>query len=181
MESNTDRQNKLWFLPILTGIIFILLGIWMFRTPLEAFVAMALFFAVAFLVSGTFEIINALSNRKADNFGWMLVGGLLDLIIGIILVSSPALSMLALALFVGVAILFRSVLSIGIATQLKKMGFKNWLWPLLLGIIGLVLAVMILVSPQLGGLTLVFYVGFALLTIGILQIFFGARLRRWGI
>lgn len=171
---------KLWYLPVVMGIIFIALGAWVFATPIGSFVTLSMFFAVAFLITGLFETVRALSNTHLPNWGWSLAGGLIDLLLGILLISSPGLSMQVLALYVGFVILFRAFMSIGYSIDLKHANVKGWGGTLFLGILGVILAIMVIVNPALGGFTLVFYVAFAMIIIGILQILFGIMLRKAG-
>ena len=59
-----SAPSKFWFLPLLSGILFIIAGIWIFRTPESSYVALSILFAAAFFVSGIFEIFRALGNTQ---------------------------------------------------------------------------------------------------------------------
>lgn len=77
MESSLFKKVKIaidyWYIPLLVGLLFVGIGIWSFITPLAAYLTLALLFSISFLVSGIFDIIFALSNRKKiDNWGWTL-------------------------------------------------------------------------------------------------------------
>lgn len=172
-------RSKYWYLLLLLGLIFIAMGFWVFFTPVSSFVALSIFFAFTFLISGIFEISYAISNRKTtDNWGWNLVGGIIDLIIGFILITHPGASMVFLIFYVGFALIFRSIMTIGWSVQLNKMGIKNWGWILILGILGLIFSFMLLWNPLFTGLAIVTYLGVAFIMIGIAQIFLSLRLRK---
>ncbi len=52
MENKTPEplngSFKHWYLFLILGCIFLLLGIWIFLTPVEAYLTLAIFFAVGF-------------------------------------------------------------------------------------------------------------------------------------
>ena len=52
---NYNNHGRLWFLPLITGILFIVVGIWIFKTPMESYLTLSIFFAVTFLISGLFR------------------------------------------------------------------------------------------------------------------------------
>ena len=87
------KSVKYWYLPVITGIIFVLVGIWVLRTPLGSYVTLAMLFSFTFLIAGLIEIIYAISNRKViDSWSWSLAGGIVDFLIGVLLVSQPEIS-----------------------------------------------------------------------------------------
>ena|SRR5690554_5133824 len=170
---------KYWYLPLITGIIFILVGIWVFRTPLGSYITLALLFSLTFLVAGLIEIIYAVANRKEiDSWGWSLAGGLVDLFIGILLVSQPQVSIAFLPIYIGFGILFRSAVAIGWALELKRQKIMDWGNLLGIGILGSIFAFIILWNPLFAGMTLVIYTGIAFLLVGLFQVYHALRLRK---
>jgi uncharacterized membrane protein HdeD (DUF308 family) len=177
MGTNTAKS---WYLFLVFGILFILMGIWVLVTPVSSFIALSIFFALTFLVVGILEIIYAISNGKAiDHWGWNLAGGILDLILGVILVSHPHLSMIFLIFYIGFALFFRSVMTIGSAIHLNKQDIRNWGWVLVIGILGLIFSFLLLWNPALTGLAIVIYLGVAFIFIGISQLILSFRLKQW--
>lgn len=148
-------------------------------TPLESYITLSILFAFTFLVTGIIEIIYAISNRHiADNWGWSLAGGIIDLIVGVLLVSKPGVSMIALPFFVGFAIMFRSIMAIGWSIELKRMGIVNWGYLLVIGILGLIFAFIMIWNPLFGGMTIVFYTALAFILIGAFQVYLSLKLRK---
>lgn len=170
---------KHWYLLLILGAIFVIMGIWILRTPVSSLIALTIFFAVTFLVSGIFETIYAIANRKiTDNWGWNLAGGVIDLLIGIILIANPGLSIVFLLFYVGFALVFRAIMTIGWAMQLNKQGFRNWGWVLAAGILGLLFSFLVLWNPAITGFVLVIYLAVAFIMVGIAQIVLSFRLKR---
>lgn len=167
-----------WWIFLLSGILLILLGCWVLIHPLAAYAGMSIYFSVALLVNGLFEIFFSITNRKLiHGWGWYLAGGIVDLAIGVILVSNLLLAATSLALLVGFWLIYRSVLAFGRSIQLKQMGLPDWGWLMVIGVIGLILSFMIIYNPLLGASTLVVWTGLALLAGGIFYIYFSFRLR----
>lgn len=179
MEEQLRKSVKQWYLPLILGILLILAGGWVFTTPLASYITLSLFFATTFLVVGIFQIVHAVGNRNAlEGWGWYLVGGILDLILGILLLSQLGATMLVLAFFVGFGVLFRSILGIGHAIDLKKQGAKDWGLLLFFGILGVLFSFILIWNPIFAGLTVVFYTGMAFILVGFFNIFLGLRLRK---
>ncbi|NLN24613.1 MAG: HdeD family acid-resistance protein [Bacteroidetes bacterium] len=173
------RTIRYWYLILLLGIVMLITGLWVFATPLTAYISLAFMFAAIFFITGVLEIVFAISNRKVnDNWGWLLAGGIIDLLIGILLLTHPALTMLALPFYVGFGILFRAVLTIGGAVSLKKIDVNYWWIYLILGILGVIFSLLIIINPVIGGITIVFYTGMAFILIGIVNLILAFRLRK---
>jgi len=86
--------------------------------------------------------------------------------------------MVFLIFYVGFALIFRSIMTIGWSVQLNRIGTKNWGWILVWGILGLIFSFMLLWNPLFTGLAIVIYLGVAFIMIGIAQIFLSLRLRK---
>lgn len=182
--STSDRgtgSNPLrhWYIPLIIGLLFVAVGIGVFFTPLASYLALAIVFGLAFLMAGVMEISYAVSNRRSlQNWGWTLAGGILDLVIGLLLLAHPGITMIILPFFVGFGILFRSIMAIAWSVDLKKADISGWGSAMALGILGVIFAIIVLFNPVLGGLTIVVYTGLAFLSIGVFQIFLAFRLRK---
>lgn len=93
---------KHWYLPLIIGILFILLGAYIMTVPLETYVTLSIFFSVSFFVTGLLEVVFSLQNsRSLQGWGWYLVSGLLSLAIGIYLMTYPGISMTILPFVIG--------------------------------------------------------------------------------
>jgi len=170
--------SKHWYLSLILGILFIGAGIWVFMTPVSSYLALSILFSVTIFISGIFEIIYSISNRKEmDNWGWVLVGGIIDLLFGFWLMASPLLSIAVLPFVVGFMLMVRSIMAIGFAFDLKDFSDSGWGWLLALSILGLLFSFVLLWNPAFAGLTLVIYTGCAFVTLGIYRIILAFKLK----
>ena len=112
-----------------------------------------------------------------DNWGWVLAGGIIDLLLGIWLISSPLLSITVLPFVVGFMLMFRSMMAMGFAFDLKDFPDSGWGWLLALGILGLLFSFVLLWNPLFAGLTIVIWTGCAFITIGIFRIILSFKLK----
>ncbi|MGZ3821459.1 MAG: HdeD family acid-resistance protein, partial [Mucilaginibacter sp.] len=140
-----------WWLILLAGVLLISLGIWVITSPLQSYLALSMIFAIGMLAAGLFEVtFSAINYRSLEGWGWALVGGIIDLLIGGYLITYPTITMVILPLIVGVWLLFRGIMAIGNAFEMHYYGFADWWWFLVTGIAIILLALMILVEPTVG-------------------------------
>lgn len=170
---------KHWYIPLIVGIIFILVGIYTFSSPLESYVALSIIFSLSFLFSGITEITFSIANRnEIDSWGWSLAFGIITFIFGILLILNPAISITTLPFYVGFVVLFRSVGAISFSIDLKSFGVKDWGMLMAVGILGLIFSFMLLWNPLFSGITIVVWTGLAFIVSGIFSIILSFRLKK---
>lgn len=164
---------------MIIGILLLIGSFYMFSSPAESFVGLASFFSALIFVSGLFTVFFALTNREdIDNFGLFLAGGILDVIMGFILLKYPGLTIVLFSLFVGFWLMFRGISTISISFKMKKEGDENWGWILFFGILITLFAFMAIIDPMIGASYLVYTLALALLFLGIANIALALRLRK---
>ena len=170
---------KHWWVFLIIGILLIIGSYWIFSTPVESFISLAQIFSILILISGFFTIIFAFTNKEEiNNWGLYLVGGILDVVVGFILLSYPGITLVVFSLFIGFWLLFRGFNTISTSLELKKEGAANWGSILLLGILVIIFALMSIVNPLIGASYLVFTLAFAIFLLGTANIFLSLQLRK---
>lgn len=173
-----DYAVKNWWLSLLVGILFIAFAIYLMFAPIASYIALSILFSISMFVSGLFEIIFAISNRNnISSWGWYLTGGLVDLILGILLMANPGLSMHVLPFILAFWLMFRGFSATGYAMDLKRFGTHNWGWYMAFGILAILCSLGIIWQPETGAFTLVYLIGYTLLIIGIFRIMLSFELR----
>jgi uncharacterized membrane protein HdeD (DUF308 family) len=168
-----------WWLSVLLGVLFIVIGVWVLFTPVESYLTLSLIFSVTFLVNGVMEIFSAFTmNRETQGWGWIVAGGVIDLIIGLMLVANPGITALLLTFVVGFGLLFRSMMAIGVAFDLKSAGVSMWGWLLVLGMAGLLFSFLLLRKPSIVALSIVVVTSIAFIVIGVFRVVLGLRLKK---
>jgi uncharacterized membrane protein HdeD (DUF308 family) len=80
--TSAHQVVRRWYLPLVIGVILLILGVWTLFTPAKSYVALAIVFAIGFLINGILETYFAIVNKTN---GWSLVLGILSLILGLML------------------------------------------------------------------------------------------------
>ncbi|MFS4417183.1 HdeD family acid-resistance protein [Maribacter sp. 2307ULW6-5] len=170
---------KYWYLPLLVGLFFIIVGLVAFTAPEESFLALGLLFSLGFVFGGISEILFSLGNRQVmENWGWSLAFGIFTFVVGVLLFLNPTLSMTTLAFYIGFVVLFRSVAAISFSLDIKRYGGRAWGSLLALGILGVLFSFILLWNPIFAGMGVVFLVGLSFLFTGGFSILFALQLRK---
>lgn len=178
IKSTITNILKHWYLPLITGLVFIAFGLYIFTVPLEAYVTLSVLFSVSFYISGGSEIYFALSNKDSlEGWGWYLVSGILTFLFGTYLILDPAISMVSLPFLVGFAMLFKSAQGLGYAFDLKKLGL-NWGNLALLSVLGILVSFFLLANPLLAKMSIVTMTALSIIVVGLLGILLSFQLKR---
>ena len=182
METNERKElqtvARYWWLLLVTGIMLAGLGVWVFATPVAAYLSLSIFFAVGMVLTGIFEVLFALSNsRFISGWGWILVGGLVDLIMGIYLLYFPMLSLIVMPILMGLWMLFRGFMAIGSSIEFRNSASQVWRWLLVAGVLIIIFALLILGDPLFGVINIVIWTGLSLIAAGISRILIAIKLR----
>ena len=167
MKTFIDTINfgvKNWWVSLLLGLLYILIAICLMFTPLASYVALSVLFSVSMFVSGTLEILFAVTNRKnISSWGWYP--------------ANIGLSMAVLPFIVAFWLMFRGFASTGYAMDLKRYGTRNWGWYMAFGVLAILCSIGIIWQPGLGALSLVYMIAYTLLIIGIFRVMLSFELK----
>ncbi|MCM4172363.1 hypothetical protein DHD32_12785 [Arenibacter sp. TNZ] len=162
---------KKWWINLLMGLLFVSLGLWVFITPLASYVSLTIFFSLALATAGAFEIFASIFYREGiKNWGWYLIGGVFDLLIGGYLLLNPLTTMAVLPYILAFWMLYKGVLAIGISVKLNSWNCPSWVLTLAYGIAIMVFSLLIMIYPILGGTIIVYATALAFLTLGMFNI-----------
>lgn len=177
--SQFTHTIKNWWVFLIIGILLIIGAIWMFKTPVESFAGLSMFFSSLIFITGLLTIFYAFANKAdIENWGLYLGGGILDLIIGFILLKYPGVTMVLFSLFVGFWLMFRGIFMISGSFKMKKEGMENWGWVLFFGIITAIFAFFAIINPLIGASYLVFTLAFGFFIFGVANIFLAFQLKK---
>lgn len=168
-----------WYLLILIGLLFIVLGSYIFIQPLVSFLTLASLVSITIMITGLLECVYAFMNRSnIDNWGWSLCQGLLNIIIGCFLYKRPDITADIFNFFIGFFILFRGIMGISYAIDLSNYKFSGWIWSLLLSILTLIMGIVLLINPVLTNTLLMYYIGVSFVFFGLFNCLIGITLKR---
>ena len=172
-ENLVDRATRAirhWWLLLLAGILCMALGIAVFVFPLESYVTLSILFGVLMLLTGAAQlIISATSGNYLMMRGYLIVGGIIDLLIGIFLCINPGITLVALPIIMGISLMYNSFLVIAFGGDLDTFRISGGAWMTVGGILMLVLSILVLLNPLSFGIEMVVVLaGIGLLMFGIM-------------
>jgi uncharacterized membrane protein HdeD (DUF308 family) len=116
----TDASGGTRALMAILGLLGLVIGLWALRHIDVALSLLALFLAIYWIIDGVVETFAAIDHPQLPGRGWVVVGGLLGILAGIILLAWPVPSLLVLAVILGIFLLFFGVLQLLIAFGLRR-------------------------------------------------------------
>jgi uncharacterized membrane protein HdeD (DUF308 family) len=104
------------------GLLSLVIGLYAVRHILITLLALTLLLGIFWTVNGVIEVFTALSHKEMSNRGWAAFMGVLSVFAGIIVLAWPALTLLALAIVVGVWLLIFGFMEISLAFRVRAAG-----------------------------------------------------------
>jgi uncharacterized membrane protein HdeD (DUF308 family) len=162
-----EQISKYWYLTLIKGIIMVLLAVLLFTSPAETILAYIMWIGIGFIIAGIVIIVQGISAKGEQGWGWIVFGGVMDIFLGYILMAHPALTETVIPVMIGFWAAFYGVFLFIDAFS----GTGGGLLKIIFGILILIMANMIIFNPLAFGLTLSIWVGIILLFAGIYNIF----------
>lgn len=158
-ENLTERVGRAvqhWWLMMLAGVLCIALGIAVFVFPLQSYVTLSILAGVLMLLVGAAQLIIAsTSGNYLAMRGYMIVGGVIDLILGLLLCINPGVTMALLPIMLGIWMMYHSFMMIAFGGDMETFKVKGSGWTILGGVLLLVLSFIVLVNPFSAGIAAV--------------------------
>jgi uncharacterized membrane protein HdeD (DUF308 family) len=166
----------LWWLFLITGILWILFGMFVLSYRVGSLLALAVFVGVTLLFGGVNQIATAL---RVPSWGWVfLIAGVLSIIAGIITLAWPGQTLFVISVFLSWYLVFVGIAHVVGALVGPK---QDWWWTmLLLGIVEFLLGAWAAGYPGRSLLVFVNLVGIYALFHGVGEIFAAFTLRDAG-
>ncbi|HLI06914.1 MAG TPA: HdeD family acid-resistance protein [Ktedonobacteraceae bacterium] len=165
-----------WWALLIRGIIAILFGIAAIVWPgMTVIVLVALFGAFA-LVDGIFAVVAAIGERGHDNWGWLLIGGLVGIIIGIITFFWPAITALILLDIIAIWAILMGIFYLTVVFAYHQSVGREILL-VIMALLSFIFAAILLIHPVASLLALVWVIGVYAIIVGIMWIIRAFRFR----
>src|SRR5436305_7303744 len=172
-----ETLKRHWWVPVIRGIAAIVFGIIAFAYPGLTIATLVLFFGAWVLIDGIFRIVGAIGGRASDpEWGFHLIIGIIGIIIGFLTFHAPAITALALIIYIAAWALMIGATEIAVAFKLRREIKGEW-FLILMGLLSIVFAIMLLWNPLPGALALVWFIASDAIVFGFLGIILGFRLR----
>ena len=164
---------------MLAGILCFAAGIVVFVFPLESYVALSIIFGVLMLIVGAVQLIVAsTSSNYLMMRGYVIVGGVLDLILGLFLCLYPGVTLVVLPIMLGIWIMYHSFMIVAFGGDLDTFNVNGSGLVIASGVVLLLLSILILMNPFGAGIAaVVIMAGVGLLVFGLILCMMSLKLK----
>jgi len=109
---------------LISGALSLILGVLAFRHFGQGYAVLllAIWIGVAFIFQGVTELTLAISHREIPGRGWLIFGGILGMLAGIVVLGWPFSSIVVLALVTGIWLVISGIARIISAFRTRKAG-----------------------------------------------------------
>jgi uncharacterized membrane protein HdeD (DUF308 family) len=171
------QVGKHWGWALAFGIVTLAAGIATLVWPDKTLIVIAVVFGFQLVVTGIFRFVSAFAfDMSGGARVLMALLGALSLIIGLYALRHVLISILALALLLGIYWVVNGVFEVFTALSHKEMDARGW--TILMGCLSVAAGLIILLYPSISLLVLATIVGVWLLIFGVGEIFLAFQLRR---
>lgn len=172
-ENLVDRASRAvqhWWLMMLAGLLCIVAGIFVFVFPLESYVTLSILTGLVMLLVGAAQLtVASTSGNYLTVRGYMIAGGIIDILLGLFLCVYPGVSMALLPVLLGLWMMYNSFVIISFGGDLNTFRVKGGGWATAGGVLLLVLSILVLLNPFSAGIAAVIIIaGVGLLLLGFL-------------
>lgn len=160
-------KRKNWWMYLLRGVLFIIVAVLIFRNPLASIVGLTATIGLLTFFTGTVFIVGSITVRKFYNkWGWTLALGILDILLGGMLMFYPGMTAPLLVIFIGSWTVAIGMMESGLSFGLKKLKFKKWWVLLVMGLSSILFGGIIIFRPLVGVLSVTIFMGMQFLLYG---------------
>jgi uncharacterized membrane protein HdeD (DUF308 family) len=171
------RVGRHWGWVLAFGIITVLIGIAALVWPGRTLVVVAVLFGIQLIVMGIFRFAAAIASDDLSGGRRVLLAllGVLSLIIGLYAVRHIFITLLALALLLGIFWIVSGAVELFMALSHRELPHRAW--NAVMGIISVLAGIVLLIYPGISLLVLAVVVSVWLLIFGAMQITLAFRIR----
>lgn len=172
--------TKFWWIPLVTGLIFIGFGVWCLCNPVASITLMAYIFAGGVGAVGIFNLIYGFANVKNNHgWGWPVACGIIEILVSVWLFFLPSSNLVSAFIFcVGLYIIFVSINAISESFVMYSYSTFWSVWLFLLLACSIVCGCIFLAGPIVGTLAVWLYIGISFITYGVARVLLSLKLKR---
>ena len=172
-EELASLAKGVWWLLLLRAILAIIFGVVAIMAPGAALTGIAFVLGFYLVVDGVAQIVQSIQLKGRSGWGWLLFQGIVAVLAGLVTLIAPGIAGLIGGLFVLWTIVIYSILhgAFGIASASGLAGSPARGWGIASAIFtllfGALLAILILVTPSVTVLSLIWVIGIYAIVLGV--------------
>ncbi|WP_448579441.1 HdeD family acid-resistance protein [Thermaurantiacus sp.] len=165
-----------WWALALRGLFAVIFGVLAFVTPVAALLSLVLVFGIFAVADGIVGVVGAFGRaRNGESWGWMAVGAVASIVLGVLAFLMPGLTAKALTLLVTAHAAVFGVIFLVSAVRFD--GDHGRWWLVAAGVSSLIFAILIFMNPLAGAIAMTWVIGGWAIVLGVLMIALGFKLR----
>ena len=164
------QRSSYGWLELIVGILLTVLGIYSFFRPVDYLTTLIVIYGVAALVTGIADIVFYCKMERHIGFAptVSLVTGVLGVMAGLVLMVHPGAGRLAIGLFFPLWFIAHCISRLTHLSVVRFIaGTAVYVFELIVNILGILLGISMLLTPQVTFLSMNLVIGFYLLLLGI--------------
>jgi uncharacterized membrane protein HdeD (DUF308 family) len=175
--ARVGRMGRHWGWLLAFGVVTIAAGVCAVVWPGITLLAAAIVFGVQLIVSGIYRLVAAFASEDTTGGTRVLLAllGILSLIIGLYAIRHVLLTIVLLALLLGIFWVVNGVIEIFTAASHREMSGRGW--RAAMGVLSVIAGLVLLAIPAISLITLVIVLSVWLILFGLLEISLALRLR----
>ncbi|MBB6174787.1 uncharacterized membrane protein HdeD (DUF308 family) [Nocardiopsis mwathae] len=171
-----DYLARHWWVLTVRGAIAVLFGLCAIFWPDLTLILLAIFFGAYILVDGLFAGVSAF-RAESGNRAPFVVAGIAGIGFGLIVLSWPQITVVAMALLFAAWAIVTGVFQLVAAVKLRKEISDEWLL-VLGGVLSVLFGVLVALMPMVGVVVIAFVIGAYAIATGVLLIGLSLRVRK---
>ena len=171
----TIRKRSIWFM--IQGGFLVLAGVIALLSPIFASTFFIVFLGWMLVIAGVIQAIGLIGATQVHYFWLQMISAVLAALVGFMLITRPDAGLLAAALLMVAYFMVDGLQRVVFALMIRPM--RNWVWMLLSGILGVVLALILVWHlPDAASWLIGILLGIELISVGGAMAFLAWDLRR---
>lgn len=170
--------TRYWWIPLLSGLIFIGFGVWCLCDPSQSLSLLAYIFAGFIGAIGIFNLIYGFANVSTfQGWGWAVAAGIVEILFSIFLffIPEPALT-LVFAYGVGLYIIFMAIYSFVDSLAMSRFSASWIVWLVIFLVASLVFSLIFILGPIGGAVLGWLYIGISFICYGIFRVLLSCKI-----
>ena len=139
--------RKIMWIEIAISVVLILIGVVFLIWPGISVQVLSILFGIVILASGIMNIYGYIKRKNFPIFKFHLVYGILCVILGILTIINPFTFSQVVTIFIGVWMLYLSVVKIDLSLRLKTINESSWSLLLVSAILEIFMSILIFINP----------------------------------
>jgi uncharacterized membrane protein HdeD (DUF308 family) len=166
-----------WRFIFILGVVLSLIALIIIASPVNAAMALEVVIGSFLIIIGAAFVIHAVVTRNSSSFVFKLATGVLNILIGILILTHLLETLIALCWLLAVYLLVEGAFKMFLAFRLKKV-VSEWKWMLVSSLFAVILGVIWIIWPVTAAWVLGLFVGLDILITGVILISLALSFRK---